>query len=334
MKKNFKVLSLIAIGSSMVIGAVALSLSGTFSNLNSRFARAVGNEYSVEFKREDAYSASGTTYAYKKQTPGGNDVYLVSTGGNSRTSGYLATIPSMFDSTVAAVNMKFYHDSDATSPFRHQTISSLTIKTSGSIQLKIQTSQDGVTYRDKGTLDCTSSGATLSSFSTTDRFVNITESSRASAARSISSVSITYECENQSESFVSGHYQTTITDDNGYNSTINLFLNSDYYGYLQFDNGKDSTSYYSLMTWEYDYIRGSVHLMYVKEAAGSIAGMEGTGTSTNYAGYRVFGRFSAGWDNYMALFDGYGSLFFHSSQASSTNPNQYQRSTATVLTVV
>lgn len=297
--------------------------------------RANGTEYSLSFLRDDAYSASGRTYAYKKQTSIGNEVYLVSTGGNSRDSGYLATVPSMYDSSVAKVVMKFYKDSEGTILFRHQLLSSLTVKTSGNITLSIQTSRDGVTYREKSTIDCTSGGVTYSSFDEYDRFLTITESSsRAASAISIKEVDISYECDSTSETYELGTYSAVVKDKSNLDAPTSVIFNSDHYGYHTFHYNGDGKDYHALFSWEYDSNLGAFKLDYIAKGpdGSSIEGMEGTGTSTNYSGYRIFARFSAGWGNYAAVFGDSISIFFHTSQARVDYPNEYQRTEPTMLT--
>lgn len=337
MTKKVKILSLIAIGSSMVLGTVALSLSGAFSSIGSNFARATGNEYSVSFARADAYSASGTTYSYKKQTPNGNDIYLFSQNGKSRNSGALGTVPSTYDSTLDALTLMFYVDDSMTHGFRHQAISSITVTTGASFELDLQTSPDGVTFRSKASLSCSTSGATYSNFNEYDRFIKITETSnsRGAAARNVTGVSLTYECVNQTESFSSAVYSATVKDKSNLDSAMSIHLNSDGYGYYSFYYNTDAATQYTLFTWVYDESCALITVNYTSTAAGSIAGMEAIGTSTTYQGYRLFARFNASYYNYIGIFGDKATVFFHSSQATSgeANKNQYQRSEFTVLTL-
>ena len=325
---------MLACSSVLMTAAVFTATKGTSFSMPS--IRANGSEYSLSFLRDDAHSESGTTYTYKKQTSLGNDVYLVSTGGNSRTSGYLATVPSMYDSSVAKVVMNFYKDDSGTIPFRHQSISSVTIKTSANITLSIYTSRDGVTYREKTTVDCSSSGGSYSSFDEYDRFLRITESaSRAASARSIKEVDISYECESAIETYSIGTYSAVVKDKSNLDAPTSVIINSDHYGYHNFHYNGDGNDYHALFSWEYDEDLRAFRLDYIASGpeSSSIAGMVGTGNSTSYSGYRIFARFTAGWTNYAAVFGNSISIFFHTSQASASDPNQYQRTEPTMLTL-
>lgn len=331
MENSRKKLIIVAMMSEVTILATVIAITGLLPTANLSYSKATGPEYSISFVRADSTTAVNTTYTYKTSTTNGNDVYLVSTGGNARTSGYLATIPSMYDSSVAAVSMKFYKDSDTSRLFRHQLISSVTVTTSGSVTLSIQTSMDGITYREKGILNCTSSGASLEGFDQYDRFLLITESSRANAARSIKQVDIAYECESAFESAPASVYTAIVKDNTNQDAPMSLHLNSDHYGYYQFHYNGDGNEYYTLFTWTYDDDLRAVKLDYTATPAGSISDKEGTGNSTNYSGYRLFGRFTAGWGNYAAVFEDSVSIYFHTSQATASNPNQYQRAEANKL---
>lgn len=333
MKRTTKKLTVISLLSFSTLCCVVLFETGKINVNRSIFAKASQQEYSLSFSRNDAYSESDKTYVYEKPTSFGNPCYLVSTGGNSRSSGYLATIPSMYDSGDA-VTLKFYKDSNGTIPFRQQSIETLSIKTSANVTLSIQTSSDGITFREKGTLNCTSSGASFSLFDESDRFLLITESARVASARSIKEVELTYTCESKSEYFTSGSYEAVVKDNSNLDAPMSIYFNYDNYGYYKFFYNGDSSYYYTLFTWQYDENLGSIKMDYTSTPAGSIADLTATGNSTNYSGYRLFARFGAGWTNYAAVLDSNISIYFHTSQAAAGTPNQYQRSTPTILSAI
>ena len=271
MEKKHKKFAIISILSFSALCGVVLFSASKSNNFESIFTKAAKQEFSLSFTRTDAHSDSGTTYVYGKETQVGNECYLISTGGNSRSSGYLATIPSMYDSTIAAVSMQFYKDASGTTPFKHQTIDSVTIITSGNVTLSIQASRDGVTFREKGTLDCTSSGATYSLFDEYDRFLLITESSRASSARSIKEVDISYECESAIENFTSGSFEAVVKDNSDLDAPMSIYFNSDNYGYYKFYHNGTSAYYYTLFTWEFDANLYAIKMTYTSSPAGSIS---------------------------------------------------------------
>lgn len=340
MKKGKEKLLFITASLSLVLSAGAIVIAANAPlGFNPFVARAVETEYSISFTRANEYSESGTTYAYLNQTQSGNDMYLVSTGGNNRVSGAIATIPSMYDSSVSSPVLKFYKDSEAQHVFRHQSINSITIKTSAAITLNIMTSSDGYAFKSRGTLDCTSTGATFSDFTNLDRFVAVTEDARAASARSIKEVSISYACQEESEPVVQNEYRSVVKDKSDRDSAIRIVFNSDHYGFYKFHYATDDTDYTTLFTWEYDADKAAIKVLYTSTPGGSISGETASGGTTQYQGYCLFARnnSSYGFYNYVSVYDGKISLFYHTQTDSSyTKPDEYYthnvRSEATLLT--
>lgn len=331
MTRTHKKLALVAltafVAEAALIFCVAINFKGNMLNP----IKAAPEDYSISFTRSNAYSAVDKTYVYENSTTVGNKVYLISTGGNSRASGAIASIPSSADSTVADPVLKFYRDSDGANPFRHQSLNSISVTTNGNVTLSILTSADGVYYKEKGTLDCTSSGATFSNFNEYDRFVGITGSTRASFQRNITNVSLNYECDSGASDspFVSGTFEAVVKDKSNLDSPISFVFNSDGYGYYTFYYNTDAENKYSLFSWSYNQYTDSLAFSYMSSGAGSTAGMSGTGNNTAYQGYRLFGKFSAGQTNSAALIDGDLHIFFFEKQ--SDTQYEYRRSSANIV---
>lgn len=338
--KQKKLFLLTSVMSVFVMAVTVLFAGGRVPTFKVPYAKANGSVSSVTFTRSDEYSVSGTTFKYKKSTPSGNDIYLVSTGGINRASNTaLASVPSTFD-TYNQLYLKFFKDSEATTGFMHQSISSLEIVTSGSITVKIQTSSDGISFKDKGALDCTTSGATLSSFTEIDRYICITIDSRAASTRSITSVGITYECEQgKAAPTVAAEYSTVVKDLSNRDSAVRMIFNSDGYGRLFFYNNTSATDFVTNYRWEYVPEKIAIKIIYVgtPPAGASISGAS-TGTAAQYQEYCLFVRYTTTYViyNYVSLFEGKISLVFHTTTYTSlTNPDLYmnynQRSNITVL---
>ncbi len=333
-KKSLMIASAVILPLTVGVMAMGIGVSNMNNNGYSPIKATVLSDYSVTFTRENSYSAAGTTYTYEQTTTNGNKIYLVSTGGTSRASGAIAQIPSAMD-TATNPTFLFYKTNDASKAFRHQLINNVNVKTSRDVELSVLTSSDGYTFRQKGTFSCGTSGGTFSDFNEYDRFVSISVSERANQFSNITEITINYGCESITElPFVAGHYRAVVKDNSNRDSEINLFMNSDNYGYYTFYNNTDLKNYYTLFTWNYDSDLKVVTVSYTGTPAGSISDLAASGNTAAYQGYRLFEKFSKDdiKSNYIALFDNEVSLFFHTAQASYTN--QYQRATVTIMTLV
>lgn len=328
MNNTHKKLSIIALSSIVLAASAIFAVSNNVVN-NPSLLKASGDSYSVTFARNDAYSDSGTTYVYKQNTQVGNDIYLVSTGGMNRNSGAIATIPSTYESSYTNPELKFYRDSGATQPFMHQEIESVSIKTSGSVTLSILTSFDNVTYKEVGTLSCSSSGATFSTFNEYDRFLKIGVSEKGASTRNITQVSFSYVCESKpSVAFVSGSFSAIVKDKSNLDTEMHMYFNSDGYGYYTFFYNYNSTTYYTLFSWVYNEAYESFVVTYVHndDKTGSIADLTPSGGTTEYQGYRLFYSNSRGKTTSVGYVNGKVALYFYTAQGE-----QYQRDTMNVL---
>lgn len=340
MNSTHKKLTLLTLLSVVSCGAVVFASIANLSSVPFTSIKASGStSYSVSFSRSDAYSDSGTTYTYKKNSSVGNEIYLVSTDGMSRNSGALATVPQKTETSKASPVLKFYKYSDASKAFMHQSLSSITVTTSRTITLSILTSYDGVTYRERGTLSCGTSSATFSAFGEYDYFVGITVNTdgRANFATNITGVSLAYECESLPyPSFVSGvTYSAVVKDKSNRDSPISIHINDDGYGYYTFFYNTNSTTYYTLFTWVFDEELNSVDVSYLNQgpAGSSVEGMSSTGSVTNYQEYCLFDRFSMSdiRHNYFAVIGNSIYVYFNTNAGSTIQPRTSQRETVTIL---
>jgi len=333
-KKLFLLTSMMSV---FVMAVTILFASGNIK-LKSIFTRASLQEYSVSFTRADSYKEeSGAVYTYKKSTQAGNDIYLVSSGGLSRNSGAIASIPSA-TSTIDDPVIKFYKDSDHQYLFRQQEVRSLSVVTSRTLNLTISFSSDGVTYREIETKECSTEGTTFSSFPEYAVFISLTSSSRAGFSTNITSISLSYGCENRSYPvFENTLFETTVKDKSNLDSNMKIIFNDDHYGYYKFYYNAGSAYKTTLFTWQYDEYKTAIKVSYTSTAAGSISGETASGGTTEYQGYRLFTYNGSGYYNYVSVFDGKVSIYFHTTQQSCTDKSEYykynQRTDAVILSI-
>lgn len=334
-RNYFSVLSVVSI---FVMAVTILFTSGK-ATLKTPFARATGDVSSITFARSDEVSASGTTFKYKKTTPAGNDIYLVSTGGiNRATSSALASVPSTYD-IYTQLYMRFYKNIGGTSGFSHQAISSISVVTSAALTVKVQTSSDGVSFKDKGTLNCSTSGATLDSFTEIDRYVCLTVDSRAAQTRNITGITITYECQSNVLPYeLKSFYKADIKDTTNRDTYLTMdFDASSGYGRLVFHNLTYGDFYNN---YRFEWVSENLYKIYYVSSPteGPHAGEASSGSASQYQEYCLFPRNNMDYNfyNLVSVFDNRISLVFHTTTNTSLKDAdaghlQNQRTDITVL---
>ena len=344
--KQKKIFSIAALMSTFVV-AVGVFFSGSkFSSLRTSFAKATGPEYSITFTRDNEYSAddSSALYVYRQTTQLGNDIYLVSSSenGQSRGSAPNMSVVPRDGGAYKSSNIKFYRNSALTEQVFFQNLNSVTVKTTSSISMKVQTSSDGISFKDKYTFTCDSTGGSCSGFTEIDRYILITDNVKNATSCGITEVSFTYQCENSiSVPTLQKTYSTTVVgeydDFTDYN--VIMHFNTDGYGRLEFGNNNKGPFYVNYK-WERetDFLVKLIYF-YTPPTGTTYEGTLSSGTKTDYQKYCLFVRFNeAGkFYNYVSLFDGKISLVFHTTTqgTSFTDKDNYfkysQRENITIL---
>lgn len=200
MKKNFKVLSLIAIGSSLVIGTVALSATGV---LKSQIFPAIGNGETVtggyiDFVPDNT-SINGSTSTTVATTQTGGKLKMIITGNDtSKVSGYVGAVKK--DSVI-----KFYEeDISAEYTFENLTIISFYYESGDTYKHTFSLSalyQDGTTFSNDYGLS-TKNPRDLS-FAKLKPVSNLTTTCSNENTARLTKVRITYSCTSKAlEDFV------------------------------------------------------------------------------------------------------------------------------------
>ena len=330
MKTAYKFLSLI-----LGILTVAVGFSIGITNIkfigNPFLLKATSADLTnqvVSFNRKTSTYSEDTTkkiFTSVSQTPSGNPVYLICEGGSLPANNAIAAVPPSSDSSLKDPVIKFYMDSIKTNPFKHQTIESVSITTSATITMSIQTSSDGVNFSEKGTLSCGSTAATLTGFDKYDRYIMITNSNKAAAARNIRDITICYSCsKNVVPSFTPGTYLARIKNNASAYVDVDIVFNNNGTGDFNYTNSNTGLAYVTKFTWAYSEITDSIKLTY---ATG------GTGDNTAYQGCRLFYKFSSSVTdgsntNYMGVVGDELVFFFYSSSTASSrwsNPTMFTR---------
>ena len=314
-----------------------------FKPLKSSFVKASGSEYSVTFKNSNFYSQDESdkktpVYTFLNQTPSGNDIYLVTRGGNFRNTSGIGNV-STNTSDKSLMQIRFYKDAAGTREFKHQNILSISIKTNNNESLQIQTCSDGVAFTQKTTLNCTSSGVTYSDFNENDRFIAVAQPSQSSNSRYVKEITITYECQNAVDpTFDSTKiYEATVLDKHDASSHLYFVFNSDHYGYYKFYyNGynNDAAYYTNLFTWQFDLDKGAVKVGFIGNSSkptppSSIDDVTASGGNEEYQGYRLFVYNNTSFYNYLTVWQDSLSVYFHTQGAptsTSVKPAEYYKS--------